>query len=142
MFLGEYEYKIDAKGRVPIPPKFRARFGEGLVLGRGPDRCIIACPPTLWDEITERFSALPFTRSKERRIGRFIFGTAFSLELDEQGRVLLPAKLREYAGIKETAVVVGANKYLEIWDKELWEEEQEDVGDQAWQILEGMERRE
>jgi len=142
MFLGEYEYKIDAKGRVSIPPKFRGEFWEGIVLGRGPDHCIIACPPTLWDEITERFSALPFTRSKERRIGRFIFGTAFSLELDEQGRVLLPAKLREYSGIKEAAVVVGANKYLEIWSKDQWEEEQADVGDQAWQILEGMEKRE
>ena len=142
MFLGEYEYKIDAKGRVPIPPRFRSRFGEGIVLARDPDRCIIACPPSLWAEITDSFSALPFTRSKERRIGRFIFGNAFNLELDEQGRVLLPAKLREYAGIKESAVVVGANKYLEIWDNGLWEKEQEDVSDQAWQILEGMERRE
>lgn len=140
MFLGEYEYKIDPKGRVAIPPRFRGEFWEGIVLARGLERCIIAYPPPLWKETAERFDALPITRSRERRIGRVIFATAFSLELDEQGRVVLPPSLREHAGIKETVVIAGINNYLEIWSKEQWEEEQALMQEQAWQIAEGMER--
>lgn len=142
MFSGEYEYKIDAKGRVAIPAKFRGEFWEGIVLARGLERCIIAYPPPVWTEIADKFSALPITRSRERRIGRVIFATAFSLELDEQGRVVLPPKLRQYAEIKETVIVAGINNYLEIWSKELWEQEQALMEEQAWQIAEGMERRE
>jgi len=141
MFSGEYEYKIDPKGRVAIPPKFRGDFWEGIVLARGFERCIIAYPPSVWKETADKFNALPITRSRERRIGRVIFATAFNLELDEQGRVILPPKLRQYADIKETVVIAGINNYLEIWSKELWEEEQALMDEQAWQITEGMERR-
>lgn len=141
MFSGEYEYKIDPKGRVAIPPKFRGDFWEGIVLARGFERCIIAYPPSVWKETADKFNALPTTRSRERRIGRVIFATAFNLELDEQGRVILPPKLRQYADIKETVVIAGINNYLEIWSKELWEEEQALMDEQAWQITEGMERR-
>lgn len=141
MFSGEYEYKIDPKGRVAIPPKFRGDFWEGIVLAKGFERCIIAYPPSVWKETADKFNALPITRSRERRIGRVIFATAFNLELDEQGRVILPPKLRQYADIKETVVIAGINNYLEIWSKELWEEEQALMDEQAWQITEGMERR-
>ncbi len=142
MFLGEYEYKIDPKGRVAIPPKFRGEFWEGIVLARGFDRCINAYPPSIWKEISESFSTLPIARSKERRMRRVIFASAFSLELDEQGRVLLPPPLRQYAEIKENVVIAGANNYLEIWSKKLWDEEQALMEEQAWQIAEGMETRE
>jgi len=141
MFSGDYTYKIDPKGRVAIPPKFRGEFWEGIVLARGLERCIIAYPPSVWKEIADKFNALPITRSRERRIGRVIFATAFNLELDEQGRVILPPKLRQYADIKETVVIAGINNYLEIWSKELWEEEQALMDEQAWQIAEGMESR-
>ncbi|MDY6906843.1 MAG: division/cell wall cluster transcriptional repressor MraZ [Chloroflexota bacterium] len=139
MFLGEYEYKIDPKGRIAIPPRFRGEFWEGIVLARGFDGCIAAYPPPVWQEIADRFGTLPFTRSKSRRISRAIFSTAFSLELDEQGRVMLPAPLRQYAAIGDSAVVAGVNNYLEIWGKERWQQETELIGEQAWQIAEGME---
>lgn len=74
-------------------------------------------------------------------MGRAMFATAFNLELDEQGRILLPPKLRQYAEIKDTVVIVGINNYLEIWSKELWDEELALTEEQAWQIAEGMERR-
>lgn len=141
MFLGEYEYKIDTKGRVAIPPKFRGEFWEGLVLAKGVDRCIIVYPPPLWKEVSDKFHPLPIARSKERRMSRTIFAPSFNLELDEQGRVVLPPPLRQYAEIKETAIIAGINTYLEIWSKELWEEEQAFMEEQAWQIAEGMERR-
>ena len=142
MFLGEYEYRMDPKGRVAIPPKFRGEFWEGIVFARGLERCIVAYPPPLWKETADRFAALPITRSKSRRIGRVIFGTAFSLELDEQGRVVLPPPLRQHAEIKEAVVIVGVNNYHEIWSKELWEGEKALMEEQAWQIAEGMESRE
>ena len=141
MFLGEYEHKIDAKGRVAIPPKFRGEFWEGIVLARGLERCILAYPPSVWKEIAERFDTMPIARSKSRRISRVIFATAFSLELDEQGRLVMPPPLRQHAEIKETVVIAGINNYLEIWSKELWEEEQALMIEQAWQIAEGMETR-
>ena len=140
MFLGEYEHKIDPKGRVAIPPKFRGEFWEGIVLARGLDRCIIAYPPPLWKEVSDKFHALPTARSKERRMSRTIFAPSFSLELDDQGRVVLPPPLRQHAEIKETVIIAGINTYLEIWSKELWEEEQALMEEQAWQIAEGMER--
>ncbi len=139
--LGEYEYKIDAKGRVPIPPKFRGKFSEGIVLARGFERCIIAYPLPVWGEIAKLFSDTPIAPSKQRSLERFIFGNAFSLELDEQGRVLLPPKLRDYAGIKEVAVIVGANTRLEIWNKDAWEQEQAEISEQAWNLVERMEKR-
>jgi len=141
MFLGEYEHKIDAKGRVAIPPKFRGEFWEGIVLARGLERCILAYPPSVWKEIAERFDTMPIARSKSRRISRVIFATAFSLELDEQGRLVMPPPLRQHAEIKETVIIAGINNYLEIWSKELWEEEQALMIEQAWQIAEGMETR-
>ena len=140
MFLGEYEHKIDPKGRVAIPPKFRGEFWEGIVLGRGLDRCIIAYPPPLWKEVSDKYHPLPTALSKERRMSRTIFAPSFNLELDEQGRVVLPPPLRQYAEIKETVIIAGINNYLEIWSKELWEEEQALMEEQAWQIAEGMER--
>lgn len=139
MFLGEHEYRVDSKGRLSIPPKFRGEFWEGIVLARGFDRCIYAYPQSVWKELSERFKGLPITRSKERRKRRVIFATAFSPDLDEQGRVLLPPSLREYAGIKESAVVAGLNDYLEIWSKESWDEELTLMDEQGYQIAEETE---
>ena len=111
------------------------------MLARGLERCILAYPPSVWKEIAERFDTMPIARSKSRRISRVIFATAFSLELDEQGRLVMPPPLRQHAEIKETVIIAGINNYLEIWSKELWEEEQALMIEQAWQIAEGMETR-
>lgn len=139
MFLGEYEYRIDPKGRVPIPPRFRGEFGQGMVLARGVEGCISLYPPREWDRIVDMVASQPLNRSKSRRMARFLFATAFSSELDSQGRVALPPSLRLYADIKDTVVVSGVNTYLELWDKELWEKEKATAGEQAWSILESLE---
>ncbi|MBT9148852.1 MAG: Transcriptional regulator MraZ [Dehalococcoidia bacterium] len=141
MILGEYEYRIDQKGRVAIPAKLRKAFQDGLVLTRGFDRCILAYPLPEWQRICERFADLPTTRDKNRRLIRITFASAFSAELDGQGRVALPSPLREYAGIKDVAVMAGGNKYLEIWSKESWENEKLLMDERAWQLAEGMELR-
>lgn len=141
MFLGEYEYKIDDKGRVPIPPKFRRELKEGLVLAPGPEMCIVAYAPAEWMKMSESLTAGSLAPAKLRRLGRAIFATAFSLTLDGQGRVALPITLREYARIGDELVVVGSNTYLEMWNRELWVAEKVAAQEQAWQIIEGLERR-
>ena len=140
MFLGEYEYKIDDKGRVPIPPKFRRELKDGLILAPGPETCIVAYGLSEWMKMSENLTAGTLAPSKLRRLGRAIFATAFSLTLDGQGRVALPITLREYARIGDELVVVGANTYLEMWNRELWVAEKTDAQEQAWQIIEGLER--
>jgi MraZ protein len=141
MFLGEYEYKIDDKGRVPIPPKFRRELKDGLILAPGPETCIVAYGLAEWMKMSENLTAGSLAPAKLRRLGRAIFATAFSLTLDGQGRVALPITLREYARIGDELVVVGANTYLEMWNRELWVAEKTDAQEQAWQIIEGLERR-
>ena len=140
MFLGEYEYKIDQKGRIPLPPKFREAFKQGLVLTKGLEQCILVYPLSEWNSVAQKMATLPLTRSKARRMNRFTFASAFDLELDGQGRVALPVPLRQYAEIKDTVIIAGVNNYLELWSKESWESEGMLISEQAWQISESMER--
>ncbi|MFQ5924563.1 MAG: division/cell wall cluster transcriptional repressor MraZ [Dehalococcoidia bacterium] len=142
MFLGQYEHKIDPRGRVAIPARFREELKAGLVLSQGFERCITAYPLKAWQEMAEKFAALPLTRSRSRRMSRFIFSPAFSQELDGLGRVLLPAPLRQYAEIKDIVIIVGVNTYFEIWSKDDWNAEKALMDEQGWQIAEGMELRE
>lgn len=141
MFLGEYEYKIDDKGRVPIPPKFRRELKDGLVLALGPDTCIAGYGLSEWAKMSESLPSGSLAPSKVRRLGRATFATAFSLTLDGQGRVALPITLREYARIGEELVVIGLNSYFEMWNRELWVAEKSAAQEQAWQIIEGLEQR-
>ena len=141
MFLGEFEYKIDDKGRVPIPPKFRRELREGLILTPGPEKCIVAYTPSEWKKLAESLTTGSVTRSKMRRLNRAIFATAFNLNIDGQGRIALPVTLRQYAGIEDDVVIAGANTCLELWSKELWTIEKATSQEQAWQIIESLEQR-
>ncbi len=140
MFLGEFEYKIDEKGRVPIPPKFRRELEEGVVLTPGVERCVNAYPLAEWEKLAATLTTGSVTPSKLRRLNRAIFATAFSLNIDGQGRVVLPIPLREYAGIEDEVVIAGANTYLELWNKEQWKSEKTISQEQAWQVIESLER--
>jgi len=140
MFLGEFEYKIDEKGRVPIPPKFRGELKEGVVLAPGVEKCIMFYPLAEWEKLAASLTTGSVTPSKLRRLNRAIFATAFSLNIDAQGRIALPTPLREYAGIEDEVVIVGANTYLELWNKGQWESEKAISQEQAWQIIESLER--
>jgi len=140
MFFGEFEYKIDEKGRVPIPPRFRRELREGLVLTPGIEKCISAYPLAEWQKIATTLTSGSVTPSKLRRLNRALFATAFSTNLDGQGRVALPPPLREYAEIVDDVIVAGANNYLELWNKVHWGEEKAVSLEQAWQIIESLER--
>jgi len=140
MFFGEFEYKIDEKGRVLIPPRFRRELREGVVLTPGVEKCINAYPPSEWKKVAATLTAGPISPSKLRKLNRAIFATAFSLNLDGQGRIALPIPLREYAGIEDEVVIAGVNTYLELWNKKQWEEEKASSQEQAGQIIESLER--
>ena len=141
MFFGEFEYKIDDKGRVPIPPRFRRELREGVILAPGVEKCITVYPLAEWKKLAESLTGSSVTQSKLRRLKRAIFATAFSLSLDGQGRIALPISLRQYAEIVDEVIIAGANNYLEIWNKVHWEEEKAVSREQAWQIIESLERR-
>ena len=141
MFFGEFEYKIDQKGRVPFPPRFRKELREGVVLTAGIEKCITAYPLAEWKKLAAALDSSPVARSKVRKLTRAIFATAFHLDLDGQGRVALPVSLRQYADIKDELVVVGANNYFELWNREQWELEKASSREQAWQIIESLERQ-
>ena len=140
MFFGEFEYKIDEKGRVPIPPKFRRELKEGVVLTPGVEKCIVAYALPEWRKLAATLTTGSVTPSKMRKLNRAIFATAFSLSIDGQGRIVLPLPLRQYAGIEDEVVIAGANNYLELWNKEQWESEKVISQEQAWQIIESLER--
>ncbi|MFC1980563.1 division/cell wall cluster transcriptional repressor MraZ [Chloroflexota bacterium] len=140
MFIGEFEYKIDEKGRVPIPPKFREELKEGVVLTQGVEKCISAYPVSEWNNLATQLTSGSLTPSKMRKLNRAIFATAFSSQIDGQGRVALPTPLREHAEIVNEVVIVGANNYLELWNTVHWEEEKAISQEQAWQIIESLER--
>jgi MraZ protein len=141
MFYGEYNYKVDEKGRVAIPPRFRRELKDGVVLSPGAEKCINMYPLSEWRKLATSLTSSPLTPNKMRRLKRAIFSTAFNVAIDGQNRVALPIPLREHAEIQEDVVVTGANNYLEIWNQVLWEEEKAISQEQAWQIIESLERR-
>jgi MraZ protein len=122
MFLGEYQHSLDSKGRIIIPSKFREELGGSFIATKGLDNCLFLYPMDEWKAIEERLRTLPFTRADVRSFARFFFSGASELELDKQGRVLLPANLRDYAMIEKELVVIGVGSRVEIWANEKWEQ--------------------
>jgi MraZ protein len=141
MFLGEYSYKVDDKGRAPVPPRFRQQLKDGIVLVPGMERCITAYPVAEWKRVSAGISPESLGKSKDRHLARALFATSFLTIIDGQGRISLPAPLKARACISDEVVFAGANTYMEIWDRTLWEEERESSLQQAWQIIESQENR-
>lgn len=123
MFMGEYNHTIDAKGRLIIPAKFREQLGEEFVITKGMDGCLFVYPFEAWQEFEDKLKALPLTVNKEaRKFSRFFLAGAATVELDKQGRALVPATLREFAGLDKEVVLAGVLDRIEIWDKDKWHE--------------------
>jgi MraZ protein len=138
MFLGEFEHSIDSKGRLAIPAKFRVRLGEGAIVTRGLDGCLVIYPAAEWQAFAEKLDKLPSTQPDVRNFKRFIFSGATECEFDRQGRVLIPAFLRDYATLDETAVVVGQFSKVEIWSQARWEAARPKVEEDGEQIGERL----
>lgn len=120
MFTGEYRHAIDGKGRLAVPARFRAELARGAHVSRWIDGCLAIFPNEAWERLAERVNNLPYSDAGARSFSRFLFSGAFDVELDGQGRVVLPAALRQFAALKSEAVVVGARDRIELWEPTRW----------------------
>ncbi len=120
MFLGEYNHTVDEKARIAIPAKFRKSLAKGAVVTRGLDNCLYLYPMSEWKILAEKISKLPMSQANSRAFSRLMLAGAMDVELDAQGRVVLPEYLRTYAGIAKKAVIAGLYNRFEIWDEEKW----------------------
>ena len=142
MFLGTHTPRLDDKGRLFLPAKYRDELAEGLVLTKGQERCLYVFPQAEFTRITEALRAAPVTAKAVRDYSRVFFASASDEVPDKQGRVTTPQALRDYAALSRDCVVIGANTRLEIWDAVAWErylEQQEDVfSDASAEVLPGV----
>ena len=120
MFTGEYRHTVDDKGRIAVPAKFRVQLGAGAVVSRWLDACLAIHTQQGWDDLASKVAALPMTDPNARRFQRLIFAGVAEVELDRQGRVLLPSYLREHIDLGSAAVVVGSRDHAEIWVPATW----------------------
>jgi len=129
-FRGINNIAVDAKGRMALPARYRERLleacGGRLIVTVDQDHCLLVYPLPEWEIIEEKLNNLPSLNKQSRLLQRLLIGYATDLEMDGQGRILLPAMLREYAGLKKKAVLIGQGKKLEIWDEDTWVESQEE----------------
>lgn len=120
MFMGEYNHTIDAKGRVIVPAKFRETLGDEFVVTLGLDGCLFVYPDEEWKNFVSELKNLPGSK-EARQLQRYFMAGAASCEVDKQGRILIPSKLREQAGLEKEVVFVGVLSKIEIWSKKRWE---------------------
>lgn len=130
MFLGEYTHTIDDKGRLTIPAKFRPELERGLVVTRGFDsNNLMVFTMAGWEELAQKIASRPITDSSARAFRRRVFSGAVDLVPDRQGRILLPATLREFANLETEAAVIGMFNYMEIWPVDAWQPVRDDIED-------------
>ena len=121
MFLGTHQPRLDEKGRLFLPAKYREELAGGVVITKGQDRCLYVWPREEFARITEALRTAPVTAKAVRDYSRVFFASASDEVPDKQGRITVPAALRAYAGLQRDCVVIGANNRLEIWDNQAWE---------------------
>jgi len=141
MFIGEYQYTIDQKGRLQIPAEFRVELKKGAVVTRGLDNCLFLYAIDEWEKLAQKLSKLPISQKNTRAFSRLMLAGAMDVEMDKQGRVVLPDYLRKFAGLKKKVVVAGLYSRLEIWDVQKWEmykkgteKESEDIAEKLGEL--------
>ena len=132
---GQYQHTVDAKGRLFIPAKLREELGETFYVTMGMDGCLSVYSDESWAKFTEKFEALPYTRTKAMRP---LFANAAKCEPDAQGRILIPAKLRAYADLKKDVTVIGVAKRAEIWSTERWDAMEAEQSEDMFAALDEM----
>ena len=120
MFLGTHTPRLDEKGRLFLPAKYRDELAAGLILTKGQERCVYVFPVAEFERITEALRTAPVTAKGLRDYSRVFFASASDEVPDKQGRITIPPALREYAALNRDCVVIGANTRLEIWDSQAW----------------------
>lgn len=138
MLIGQYHAKISPKGRIAFPKRFREELGDNLVLTVGYENSLMVVSAKDWQSLVEATENKPFILGSARNTNRFLLGEASEVVLDEQGRFVLPAYLREFAKIGEEMVFLGLNKYVEAWDKKVWEEYQKYLNEHISEIADKL----
>ena len=121
MFMCEYNHTVDAKGRLIIPAKFREALGDEFVVCKGLDDCLYVYSNQDWEAFAKQLTSLPLTDKDARQFVRFFMSGASQVEVDKQGRILVPPSLRTYAQLDKEVILAGAGHRIEIWDKDRWE---------------------
>ena len=123
MFIGEYSHSLDAKGRLIVPAKFREGLGEHFIVTKGIDRCLYIYPRTEWEAFEAKLRELPLANADTRRFTRFFLSGAVECDVDNQGRIIIPQSLRNYAGLVKEVVSAGVGTRIEVWGKDKWDTE-------------------
>lgn len=126
MFIGEYNHTIDAKGRLIIPSKFRELLSDEFMVTRGLDGCLFVYNLETWEKVKKSIAELPVSNKESRKYSRFFLGRAAAVELDKQGRILIPGTLREFAKLDKDIVLLGVGDRIEIWNKEILDMDTDD----------------
>lgn len=121
MFIGEFQHSIDTKGRVAVPAKFRRNISGGAIITRGLDHCLFVFTKKDWQNLAEKLISLPLAQANSRAFVRLMLSGASDVQVDSQGRILIPDYLRSYAGLKKSAKVIGVYNRVEIWDETAWQ---------------------
>lgn len=121
MFLGTHSPRLDEKGRLILPAKFRDELAEGLVITKGQERCLFVYPAATFERLAEKLREAPTTDKAVRDYVRIFFAGASDEVPDRQGRITVPPALRAYAGLERDCVVIGAGERVEVWDAAAWE---------------------
>jgi len=129
MLIGEYQHSLDAKGRLFIPAKFRDDLGDKFVIARGVGNCLFGMSLKEWDNFSQKLRLQPVTDVQVQKFVRVVFAGATDCEPDKQGRVVIPANLREIAGLEKDVVIIGVMSRIEIWNKDAWEAYNESVNE-------------
>lgn len=127
MLLGQYESKIGEKHQAGLPKKFRDVLGEKLIVTKGFENCLIIVSEENWKMLLEGTEGKPFTNKSTREMQRFLLGNATYVELDSKGRFVIPEYLRQFATIDSDIIIVGIQRFVELWDKKKWEAHQKEL---------------
>ncbi|HEY0719171.1 MAG TPA: division/cell wall cluster transcriptional repressor MraZ [Streptosporangiaceae bacterium] len=142
MFLGTHTPRLDEKGRLILPAKYRDELAEGVVITKGQERCLYVWPVAEFTRVTTAMRDAPVTGKGLRDYSRVLFASASDEVPDKQGRITVPPALRQYAGLERDCVVIGANTRMEIWDGAAWEtylaSQEESFSDAAEEVLPGI----
>ncbi len=138
MFIGEYSHSLDDKGRLAIPVKFRRELAKGAVVTRGLDNCLFLYSKNEWQKLAEKLAALPISQANSRAFARLMLAGAMDVELDKQGRIIIPEYLRQFAQLRKNIVVAGLLNRLEFWDSDNWKAYKSQTEKESGEIAERM----
>lgn len=138
MFIGQYDHRLEEKGRLSVPKKFRSQLESGAVISQGLDGCLFLYPKQVWEQLVNKMSQLPLTKSDARSFMRSLSYAATEVELDKIGRILLPDYLKRFAQITENVVLAGALDRIEIWDKTNFEKYTNEINSRSSEIAEKL----